>query len=142
MLKHVGWLGGQAWCMYFAKAVHYEAYKDKPQVQAKIKRILTGATQESYVNAKNDKTGTYTVTTNPKAGDIIIFQNRLTPAYGHAGVVTEVGKDYVKTIEGNTSDRSIADGDTVARKKRPIKIGAGIGDNLYLRGFIRKLDEA
>lgn len=142
MMRAVGWSSNEQWCMYFAKAIHYDAYKDRPEVQAKIKKILNGRTQESYVNAKNDKTGTYTVVTEPKVGDILIFQKSTDKSRGHAGVVIAVEGNNVKTIEGNTSDKNIADGDLVARKTRPKKIGAGIGDNLYVRGFIRKLDEA
>ena len=56
MMKNVGWKSSDQWCMYFAKAIHYESYKDKPNIQEKIKKILTGSTQESFVNAKNDKT--------------------------------------------------------------------------------------
>lgn len=140
MLDTVGWNSYDQWCMYFAKAVHYDVFKDNPAEQAKINKILNGSTQWSYTNAKNDKTGTYTVSSTPKVGDIIIFQNTTNTAKGHAGVVTGVNSNKtVETIEGNTSDKSIADGDLVAKKVRPSTIGADIG-GLRVRGFIRKLN--
>lgn len=144
MLKNVGWNSGEAWCMYFAKAIHYEVYKDKPQVQEKIKKILTGSTQQSFNNAQNDKTGTYTTTTSPKVGDIAIWQNKYDLSKGHAGVVAQVNRDTITTIEGNTGDRNVSEGDLVAKKQRPKQINQplGSGSNLILRGYIRKLDNA
>jgi surface antigen len=140
MLDTVGWNSYDQWCMYFAKAVHYDVFKDNPTEQAKINKILNGNTQSSYTNAKNDKTGTYTVSVTPKVGDIIIFQSTINNTKGHAGVVTGVNKNNtVNTIEGNTSDKSIADGDLVAQKVRPSTIGADIG-GLRVRGYIRKLN--
>lgn len=140
MMKKVGWRSSEQWCMYFAKAIHTEAYKDNPTEIAKINKVLNGLTQLSYENAKNDKSGTYTVSDTPKKGDIQIFRNSRT-GKGHAGVVTDVNSNNtVSTIEGNTSDKNIADGQFVAKKTRPSKIGASIGDNLVVRGYIRKLN--
>jgi hypothetical protein len=141
MMKKIGWRSSESWCMYFAKAVHIEALKNNPTEQAKANQILNGSTQGSFVNAKNDKTNTYTTSTTPKEGDIIIFQHTNTPSQGHAGVVTKVNNDNtVTTIEGNTSDKSISNGDVVAKKTRTSVIGKSIGDDLVLRGFIRKLN--
>jgi surface antigen len=141
MMEQVGWHSSDQWCMYFAKAVHYQAFKDNPTEQAKIDRILGGLTQVSYTNAKNDKTNTYTTSLTPKVGDIIIFQHQNTPTRGHAGVVVKVNNDNtIDTIEGNTSDSNISNGEFVARKKRTSVIGKSIGGDLVLRGFIRKLN--
>lgn len=142
MMKKVGWKTNEQWCMYFAKAIHYEVYEKNPTEQAKINKILNGRSQESFVNAKNDKSGTYTAITSgsPKVGDIIIFQRKSDKSRGHAGVVVKVNNDNtVDTIEGNTSDKSISDGDLVAKKRRTSIYGKSIGDDLFLRGFIRKL---
>lgn len=142
MMKNVGWNSYEQWCMYFAKAVHYEAFKGNPTEQAKIQKILNGRSQESFSKASKDQTKTYTTITQgaPKVGDIIIFQHKNKPSTGHAGVVVKVNNDNtVETIEGNTSGKSISDGDTVARKKRTSVYGKSIGDDLVLRGFIRKL---
>jgi len=140
MMKKVGWRTNEQWCMYFAKAIHYEVYKDNPTELTKINKILTGSTQGSYDSAKNDKTNTYTVSNTPQKGDIIIFRNNAT-GKGHAGVVVDVNNNNtVTTIEGNTSDKNIANGELVAKKIRTSKIGASIGDGLVVRGFIRKLN--
>jgi hypothetical protein len=140
MMASVGWHSTDQWCMYFAKAVHYDAYKDNPNEQKKINTILNGSSQMSYTNAKNDKTGTYTVSDKPQVGDIIIFQNTKDTSRGHAGVVIGVDSKNKKvtTVEGNTSDKSIADGDLVAKKVRPSTIGTDIG-GLRVRGFIHKI---
>jgi len=141
MMKAVGWKSSEEWCMYFAKAIHYEAYKDKPQVQAKIKKILTGSTQESFVNAKNDKTGTYTTSNTPKVGDIIIWQKSTVPYKGHAGVVTAIKNGMVETIEGNTDDKDLSNGQYVAKKIQKSAVGSKMpNSSLVVRGYIRKLD--
>jgi hypothetical protein len=140
MMKKVGWRSSEQWCMYFAKAIHTEVYKDNPTELAKINKILNGSTQLSYDQAKNDKTNTYTVSNTPQKGDILIFRNSAT-GKGHAGVVVDVNSNNtVTTIEGNTSDKNIANGELVAKKIRTSKIGASIGDGLVVRGFIRKLN--
>jgi hypothetical protein len=141
MMNQVGWHSSDQWCMYFAKAIHYNVFKNNPTEQAKINSILGGSSQQSYVAAKNDKSGTYTVSNTPKVGDIIIFQHKNNPSTGHAGVVVGVNNDNtVTTIEGNTSDTNISNGDLVAKKKRTSVIGNSIGGDLALRGFIRKLN--
>jgi surface antigen len=141
MMKSVGWKTYEQWCMYFAKAVHYEIFKNNPTELAKINKILNGSTQLSYVQAQNDKTNTYTVSNTPQKGDIQIFRNTLT-GKGHAGIVTDVNSNNtVSTIEGNTSDSNIANGEYVAKKVRPSTVGAKLpNSNLVVRGYIRKLN--
>jgi len=141
MMQQVGWHSSDQWCMYFAKAVHYSVFKDNPTEQAKIIKVLDGNTQQAFNNAKNDKSGTYTTSDTPKVGDIMIFRHRNAPTTGHAAVVVKVNpNNTVNTIEGNTSDKSISDGDVVAKKVRTSVIGKSIGDDLVVRGFIRKLN--
>ena len=143
MMKNVGWKSSDQWCMYFAKAIHYESYKDKPNVQEKIKKILTGSTQESFVNAKNDKTGTYTTSTTPKVGDLLIWQRSDNKARGHVGVVTAIKDGMVETIEGNTDDKDLSNGQYVAKKIQKSAVGSKMPkSSLVVRGYIRKLNEA
>lgn len=139
MMREVGWSNNEQWCMYFAKMVHYNTF---PKDRANINRVLNGRTQESFNNAMNDTTGTYKVVyEKPQVGDIQIFQRRNSPSTGHAGVVVKVNNDNtVDTVEGNTSDRSISSGELVAKKKRTAIVGNSIGDNLIVRGFIRKVN--
>ena len=141
MMKESGWRSTEQWCMYFAKAIHLEALKNNPSEQAKVKKILSGSSQLSFASAKNDKTNTYTTTNIPIVGDIIIFQHLNSPSKGHAGIVTKVnGNKTVDTIEGNTSDKNISNGDLVAKKNRTSIIGKSIGGDLVVKGFIRKLN--
>jgi len=138
MMQEVGWSNSDQWCMYFAKMVHYNTF---PKDRDKINEILNGQSQTSYDNARDDKSGTYTVSKTPQVGDIIIFVHSNATWKGHAGVVTKVNNNnMVETIEGNTSDKSISDGDLVAKKIRPSIIGKSIGGDLVLRGFIRKVN--
>jgi hypothetical protein len=138
MMKKVGWKSGEAWCMYLAKAVHMDAFKKE---SANINSILTGSTQTSWNNAKNDTTGTYKVVTsgNPQKGDIAIWQNTSNPSTGHAGIVIGRSGETFKTVEGNTNLAGSREGDKVLIKERPLAYGEKIsGSNLKLLGFIRK----
>jgi hypothetical protein len=140
MLKKVGWISGQAWCMYFAKAVHWESF---PKDRANIQKILRGGTQKSFNNAKNDKTGTYTVITSgqPKLGDIAIWQNLKKPSEGHAGIVIKSFGDSFETVEGNTNKEGSREGTSVLKKIRPLNYGKTPSKSgLKLLGFIRKVN--
>jgi surface antigen len=141
MMSQVGWHSTDQWCMYFAKAIHYNVFKNNPTEQAKIDKVLGGSSQQSFNNAKNDTSGTYTTSDTPKVGDIVIFRHNNTPSKGHAGVVVKVNSNNtIDTIEGNTSDANISNGDYVAKKNRTSVIGKSIGGDLVVRGFIRKLN--
>jgi hypothetical protein len=138
MLQEAGWQNTEQWCMYFVKAVHMDTFKNEKDT---IKSIFSGSTQQSFNNANNDQTGTYITLTSgrPNVGDIAIWQKTNDPSRGHAGVVIEVGDSTFTTIEGNTSDTNIADGDLVAKKVRPLAYGVPLPNStLKLRGFIRK----
>ena len=95
------------------------------------------------INAKNDKTGTYTTSNTPKVGDIIIWQRSTQNWKGHAGVVTAVKDGMVETIEGNTDSVDLSNGQYVAKKNQISKVGNKMPDStVVVRGYIRKLDEA
>lgn len=139
MMKKVGWQSSDAWCMYFAKAVHYEVFK---QYRDRINALLNGSTQRSFNNAKNDSSGTYTTTSTPAKGDIAIWQRTDDPSKGHAAIVVKVNTNgTINTIEGNTDGFGTSEGDGVYRKTRPSAVGtlAGTGSKLKLRGYIHKI---
>jgi hypothetical protein len=139
MLKNVGWKGGEAWCMYFAKAVHYESYpKDREQINI----LMNGSTMRSWQNVKNDKSGTYRIITSgsPKLGDIAIWTNTTNTSKGHAGVVIKSTGENFTTVEGNTNAGGSSEGDSVMVKERPLKYNQQIpNSSLKLLGFIRKV---
>lgn len=138
MMKNVGWKSGEEWCMYFAKAVHYDTFKKD---RDNIKRILNGSTQRSWKNVGNDGTGTYKQVTSgrPQLGDIAIWQRTTDKSKGHAAIVVKDLGDYFETVEGNTSAGGAYNGDRVLRLKRPMKYNQVIPNStLKLLGFIRK----
>ncbi len=141
MLKKAGWKSGEAWCMYFAKAVHYDSF---PKDRDKINTLLNGSTQRSWDNVKKDKSNTYKAITSgsPKIGDIAIWQNVNDRSKGHAGVVIKSGINDFQTVEGNTNAIGSREGDKVAIKVRPLQYGKAVGNsNLALLGFIRKVQK-
>lgn len=142
MMKNVGWHSTDQWCMYFAKAVYFEIFKKDRDI---MQKLFSGNGNTAFDRVKKDTSGTFEAIENGKAqrGDIAIFYHANNRTTGHAAIVTKVNEDgTMNTIEGNTSDKSISDGDTVARKIRPAIIGKQIkGSDLVLRGFIRKTDK-
>ena len=139
MIKNIGWHSGEAWCMYFAKAVHYDTFKDD---RAEINKLFSGSTQLSWQNVKNGKSKIYKIITSgkPQMGDIVIWQSQKNKSQGHAGIVTGVEGDYFTTIEGNTDAGGGSEGEKVWTKKRPLKYGEKMpNSSLMLLGFIRHI---
>jgi hypothetical protein len=135
MLRDVGWQGGEAWCMYFAKSVYMQAFPNKAD---QINRVLTGSTQQSWKNAI-DNPGVFRVITDGPArkGDIVIWQSTKNPTLGHAGIVErKKGIDDGITVEGNSGLGDTREGEGVSDKQRELVPGAVMG-SLKLLGFIR-----
>lgn len=135
MMKEVGWKGGEAWCMYFAKSIYINAFKKRA---LDIVRILTGSTQQSLKNAIANPDVFEVITDGPpQKGDIIIWQSVTNPANGHAGIAynKQSGRTWY-TIEGNTSGEKAREGDVIAKQSRLLKQGT-IEGNLKLIAFLR-----
>lgn len=135
MLQDVGWLGGEAWCMYFAKAVYIHAFPHKADA---IRKILSGSTQASFAAAKQHPE-TFKVITDgpPMIGDIAIFQNIKDPSKGHAGIVYKHLSDTkYQLVEGNSGLGGTSEGEGVAKNERTLIIGT-IDGSLKLIGFLR-----
>jgi hypothetical protein len=138
MMEQAGWTDGDQWCLYFCKAIYLSVF---PNEKAQINAEIGGNTQDTWNNLPNNSTSTfYRVTSGkPMVGDIAIWQHTNKPWSGHAGLVIDVGETTFTTIEGNTSDINISNGDLVAKKTRPIAYGVLLSNSdLKLRGFIRK----
>lgn len=135
MMKEVGWKGGEAWCMYFAKSIYLNAFKNK---SLEIVRILTGSTQQSWKNAMANPDVFNVITDGPpQKGDIAIWQSTTNPANGHAGIVYKKQKGRTwYMIEGNTSQEKAREGDVIAKQSRLLVPGT-IEGNLKLLGFLR-----
>lgn len=138
MMKQIGWVNGDQWCMWFAKAVHINTFPNEKNV---INAILGGNSQSSFNNAEKDSTGTYSVIKSgtPIVGDIAIW--RKDAGSGHAGVVVDVDEKNgnFTTVEGNTDD-PIFSNEVVAKKVHALIYGGKYspGSSKVLRGFIRK----
>lgn len=134
-IKATGWKYGEPYCAYFVKAMYEEAHPEKKDI---LKRILTGGSQLTWSNAKNDKTGTVITTKTPSAGDIVIWQtykNGVAESSGHAGIVKSASNDSFVTIEGNTgSNTGTREGDGIYEKTRNYTWNTANG--LRLKGFI------
>lgn len=141
-MKSVGWRKGQAWCAYFVKWVMMEAAKanEASNLARKYARHLSGSVRNSWKKL-DDSQHFLTRQWNagrapllaPQVGDIVLWRSKQNSAFGHAGIVVEVGDGYITTIEGNTSEDGGRDGVMVARKTRSLN-----GEpNFKLWGYVR-----
>lgn len=141
MMKDVGWKGGEAWCMYFVKAIYLKAF---PHRALDIVKVLTGSTQTSWENAKKNPDIFKVITDGlPRKGDIIIWQNVNNPSTGHAGIafqkqggLFDFSNPYWNTIEGNTNLEKAREGQGVMKQTRNLIPGT-IEGSLKLLGFLR-----
>ena len=134
LMKEVGWNEGDQWCVYFAKLTWYE--KAPEWLKPKIKKSISGSSQTTWENVSKDPA--FVVSKMPKVGDMVIwqsFKNGVGQWSGHAGIVTKVGFNDFKTIEGNTNDAGSREGYIVAEKDRTFNFDTNNG--LRLKGFIR-----
>lgn len=98
---------GQPWCACFVSWCFMKVFG-----QDKAKKLLK---HWPYVYCPT-MSGLFTLNSNPKVGDIVIFKHNGT--FTHTGLVTAVVGDRFYTIEGNTSGASgiIANGGGVCAK--------------------------
>lgn len=109
---------GVYWCDNFVDWCFIKAYGVD-----KAKKLLLGWSAYCPTSAQYFKNANQFYRTKPKPGDQIFFYDS-DGDYGHTGIVYEVGKTYVYTVEGNTSSQSgvVPNGGAVCKKK--YKLGA------------------
>lgn len=102
---------GQPWCAMFVSVVFRLAIGEKNQskIMPHFSYCPTGVNQFKSLGLWEIK--------NPQVGDIIFFKNTSGIAC-HVGIVYKVDKNYVYTIEGNTSSASgvVENGGAVEKK--------------------------
>jgi hypothetical protein len=144
MLRESGWKSGEAWCMYYAKAIYKKAL---PKLSDKIQKELTGSTQGTWNKIKNGESEIFEAVTSgrPRVGDIAIWRRINDPSKGHAGIVirpnsAKYSNGYT-TVEGNTNYEPSfqGEGDLVDVLQHELKYGQPneTYKGLKLLGFIR-----
>ena len=109
---------GYAWCDVFTDWVFVTAFGVE-----KAKELLcqpnNSAGAGCYYSAQYYKKKSQFYTQNPKPGDQIFFWNSAKNDVAHTGIVYDVDRNYVYTVEGNTSSDSgvVANGGGVFCKK-------------------------
>jgi hypothetical protein len=144
MLKEAGWKSGEAWCMYYAKAIYQKAL---PRLADKIQKELTGSTQGTWnkINSGDSEIFETITSGKPRVGDIVIWRRLNDSSKGHAAIVTKPRSSKYPngytTIEGNTNyDPSFqGEGDLVDSLEHELKYGQtnDTYKGLKLLGFIR-----
>lgn len=134
-ITQVGWQTGDAWCVFFAKLVWWQAAPDF--LKQKILDNITGSTWTTWNNVLNDPS--FVISDVPHPGDMVIwrlYQGGIASFDGHAGIVKKLGIGKFTTIEGNIDPSGASnEGYIVAEKTRDIDFGNENG--LRILGFVR-----
>lgn len=139
MLKNVGWQSGETWCASLVKAVYLQCFPfDREWILQNLgKGAYVNFTTVDNLNNRGDKKYIVVKTSSPQVGDIAVWRKGST-VFGHTGIVTEViSAIKVKTVEGNTSEQNVRDGDGIYENTRNVAIGAKLGDVTF-KGYIRR----
>ncbi|MBN2664799.1 MAG: CHAP domain-containing protein [Bacteroidales bacterium] len=133
-MREIQWYSGAEWCAFFARKIWLDVLKGKRKETAE--KLLSGSSQQTYMNFANDKSGLFKVDMIPRKGSIIVWQSQKDKTRGHVGIVKSVFGDKFYTIEGNTNVNGSPG--IVARKKYSIKdeLNKQTATGLKLRGFI------
>jgi len=133
-LADVGWKKGEAWCAYYVRMVYLAKY---PAHEAELKQLVSPSVPVLYNNFVNDKSGNWIVSQTPREGALVVwlgYTNGKADGRGHVGIVTRFNREYLFTIEGNTSTEGGGEG--VNRKQRGYDWN--LQNGLRLMGFIYK----
>lgn len=101
LMQKAGWFKGAQWCAFFTRMVWLNALPNRYKTVAE--KLLSGSSQQTYLNFKNDKSGLFQVSDRPKKGSIVVWQATRDATRGHVGIVTDVSRNTFKTIEGNSN---------------------------------------
>lgn len=142
-MRMVGFENGWAWCALFAELCWLkEPYEKKAFLMPVITDCFAANAVKTYENFQNDTSGYFQVSKEPNIGSVVIWEKRKngepdkTGAWtkGHAGIVSNIGYDGFKSIEGNTNSEGGREGIEVAEKEREYNFYDKNG--LALKGFI------
>jgi len=132
-MKKMGWMKGQAWCMYFVKLCIYEAalelYGEKIATE-KVKGLGGHVLTNWQILGKK-----YNKDFSPKAGEIG-FMRKPGTTQGHVFIVKSIDNLGVRTIEGNTNSVGGREGDGVYEKYRKNASMMNDSNPLKLLGYI------
>lgn len=141
MMREVNWEKGQAWCMFTAKMVWHQVYKQvNKHIDSWILDNFTGSATQTFANCKDSARFT-TVAEDPVPGSVVIWRkwhNGEPDWRGHAGILLDPGKgvirSYFKDIEGNTNVEGKREGKYMMQRRRLNNHGETNG--LVVEGFI------
>lgn len=121
---------GQPWCAMFVSVIFANCFGTKKANELLVKHFAYCPTAVA-----NFKSHGIWKTNNPKVGDVIFFRTKSKTEAAHTGIVIDVDKNFVYTIEGNTSSSSgvVDNGGCVAKKKYRLDYDLilGYGDIQY-----------
>ena len=131
MIEFGGWQPGWAWCMCFARMVwlRYGGFS-----AAQVRRLRADM-HPGVLNAWRAFQAQRLTVSLPEPALIAIWRHGAT-AFGHAGIVTDVGASSFGCVEGNTNAAGSRNGDAVWERRRLIDFRRK-ANGLWLLGFLR-----
>ena len=129
-MKSTGWQKGESWCCYFTELIWKEAYAGNDFILKELDRLFSASATKTYSNFRQSG---FKVSPDPVPGALILFQHGHT-WMGHAGIVVDIAKDFVITVEGNTNTNGSREGTAVCQKTR--KLNQPQGPGLNILGFV------
>ena len=118
--KIAGHANHQPWCATFLRACF---------IKGKEEKAIPNTAYCPFIESWGREHNRIVPTKELKRGDLVLFDFSRTGRAEHVGIATHdfdaSRPEFVRTIEGNTSGKpsgSQTNGDTVARKNRPVSI--------------------
>ncbi len=101
-------LGLKYQCVEFVKRYYYEYYNHKmPNSYGHAKDFFDKSLNDKEFNQERGLLQFRNVRTHrPLAGDIIIYDSDSGNPFGHVGIITEVGDDFVELIQQNIGTKT------------------------------------
>lgn len=131
-----GFCKGDSWCAIFAKLVWRKAYeKSNPNLHFAINELFSKSAVATFRNFEKSKL--FGSTKTPEPGALVVWQNYIDgkPQWtGHIAIFNEFVNGKIVTIDGNSNEQGVRNGDRVIERARAINYNAENGFRLL--GFI------
>ena len=131
-----GFNKGESWCTIFAKLVWRKAYERyNSNLHFAMNELFSESAVKTFHNFEKSKL--FGSTKAPEPGALVVWQNYRNgePHWtGHIGIFKEYAGGKIITIDGNSNEQGVRNGDRVIERARAINYNAVNGFRLL--GFI------
>lgn len=129
-MREEKWLPGYAWCMVFSRLVFVNCYPEKSD---ELRKLFVPGVLNTFRNLRD---AAYPIGNLPQIDALVCWEqvkNGKKTGFGHAGIVSAVGSQSFKSIEGNTAGSGVREGWIVAENVHILNRKG----SLQLLGFVQ-----